>query len=123
MAQQLVKNAADPRQRNYAERVQKERRERFLAALRETLHTVDGRIVIWELIARAGVYHSIWDPSARIHYNEGRRVTGLELLQDAIEADSGLYELMEREARARQRAQDRETAAMHTPRAEERTDD
>jgi hypothetical protein len=119
MARSLQRNASDPKQVRYAERKQRQREARFLAALREVLRTPAGRIVGWELLARAGVFRSVWDPSAKIHYNAGRQDYGHELLASMLEADEEAYQLMEREMRAYLRNEQQEAAAVQTPRADE----
>jgi hypothetical protein len=121
MARAFQRNAADPEQIRYAERKVKQAEDRFLDALRSVLATSAGRIVAWELLTRAGIYASIWDPSARIHYNAGRQDFGHELLAAFVRADENLYQLMEREQRAYQRGQDREVAAVQTRAASEET--
>jgi hypothetical protein len=113
----LVRNVADPQQVAYGKRKEKEREARSLDALRAVLRTPAGRIVVWDLLTRAGIFRSIWDPSAKVHYNAGRQDFGHELLASCLEADAEAYQLMEREMRAWQRGQDRETAAVQTPRA------
>jgi hypothetical protein len=115
----LQRNAANEKQVRYADRKTTEREARFHDSLAAVLETREGRIVIWELLTRAGIYRSIWDPSARIHYNAGRQDYGHELLEAAIEAHEDGYLLMEREQRAWARADDKEAAAVQTPAAED----
>lgn len=119
----LVRNAGDRDQVRRAERMARRRGARFTDALRGVLATPAGRIVAWELLHRARVYESIWDPSSKIHYNAGRQDFGHELLALIVEADGTLYLEMEREARAYQQAEDRETDAAHTPRAAQEGED
>lgn len=120
MSRSLQGNAADPRQVRYAERKVRERDARFLDALQVILRTPAGRIVCWDLLTRAGIFRSIWENSARIHYNAGRQDFGHELLASLVEADEGLYQVMEKEARVYQRGEDRETEAAQTPSSTER---
>src|SRR3954471_4533470 len=101
----LTGNAADRKKVERADRVQRRRESRFTDALRAVLATPTGRIVAWELLRRARVYESIWDPSSKIHYNAGRQDFGHELLAVIVEADGTLYLEMEREARAYQQAE------------------
>lgn len=116
----LVKNAADPQQVRRAAQVERDRGEQFTGNLKAVLETPAGRFVIWELLARAGIYRCEFEGSAKVHFNEGRRNFGLEsILAPVIEASEELYALMEREARQRQRLADRTTDAAQTPRAEE----
>lgn len=115
----LVRNAADPAQVKRAERKERDRVERFRTNLTAVMATEAGRQVLWELLTRAGIYQSIWDPSSKIHYNAGRQDFGHEMLAALLDADEDLYQLMEREMRAWQRVEDRGTDAAHTSRAEQ----
>jgi len=115
----LVRNAADPRQVRFAQRKEREAAELERAALQAVMKTPEGRLVMWSLLERAGIFRSVWHPSAAIHYNSGRQDFGHELMAQLVDLDEDLYQLMEREARARTRARNRETDAAHTPRAEQ----
>lgn len=110
----LTGNAADPRQVRHAERKVEAREDEFLEALEQVLKTPGGRLVWWGLLERAGVYRSVWDASARIHYNAGRQDFGHELLGLAIDANEQGYLLMEAEARKRARDEAAETAGVQT---------
>jgi hypothetical protein len=112
VSRDLVRNAADPQQVRHAARKQREQEERFQASLRRVLAAPEGRVVLWSLLERAGIFRSIWDPSAKIHYNAGRQDFGHEILALCLEADEELYQLMERDARAFAKRTDRETAAI-----------
>lgn len=113
-----VRNAGDRRQVQDAERRLRRRRGRWLAALRAVLATPEGRLVFGErdhgLLAKAGVYRSIWAPNAQIHYNAGRQDYGHELMAELLRADERAYLLMEQEARAIAAGDERETEAAHT---------
>jgi len=116
----LQRNAADPRQVRYAERKSREVEARFFDALKDVLGTASGRFVCWVLLERAGIYRSIWDPSAKIHYNAGRQDFGHELLAALLAADEEGYQRMEREMRQYLKSQQREATANQTPSAEEK---
>lgn len=118
-----VRNAADPDQVKRARRKEQHRDELLAAALKQVLSTPAGRIVCWELLARAGVYQSVWRPTVEVHYLAGRQDYGHELLGLLIAADEDLYQVMEREARARAKRDDAETDAAHTPRAGQQGED
>lgn len=107
----LVRNAADPKQVKRAERKAREAREKYLLALQTVLQTYEGRRVFWELLSTAGVFRSIWHPSAEIHYNAGRQDFGHELMADCIEADEVSFAQMQQDARDRTRQENRETDA------------
>lgn len=113
----LARNAADPRQVRFFERLDRRREERFSVALATILNTVEGRTVIAGLIRRAGVNKSIWHPSAEIHYNAGKQDYGHELMADVIRVSEDAWQLMEREQWAWTKQVEREIAASLTPRA------
>lgn len=115
----LVKNAADPKQVKFAEQFEKRRDERFRAAISAVMGTPDGRVVLAQLIRRAGVYKSIWHPSSEIHYNAGRQDYGHELMADLVAIDEDLYQLMEREDWAWAKQQQATINAAHTRRTSE----
>lgn len=108
----LQRNAADPTQVKFAERKARQQEELFGAGLRQVLDTEAGRVVLWGLLERAGIYRSIWDPSAKIHYNAGRQDFGHELLALIVEASPENYLQMEAEARRRAAFTAREAAAV-----------
>jgi hypothetical protein len=118
----FVRNAADPEQVKRASERERRREHRFVDALRVVMQAPSGRIVMWELIGRAKVHESIWDQSARIHYNAGRQDYGHELMAALVSADEDLYLLMEREMRAWQRGENATTDATHAARADEQGD-
>jgi hypothetical protein len=120
MARPLQRNAADPGQVRYAERKARQREERFQASLRTVLNSLEGRVVFWELLARAGVYRSVFDLSgSKTYYNAGRQDFGHELLALLTDADERAYLLMEQEAREFLRRRDAETAAMQAAQEDE----
>lgn len=109
-----MRNAADPKQVGRASQRVRDSEAAFLGNLRAVMDTPHGRAVMWELVSRAGVYRSIWHPNVEIHYAAGQQDYGHKLLADLVAADETLYELMEREARARLRRDDATTDATHT---------
>lgn len=94
-----VRNAADAQQVGNAARREKDKAARAKQALLEVMETPAGRIVLWDLLERAGVFKSIWHPSAQIHYNAGRQDFGHEMMAMFAEASDDNFELMQREAR------------------------
>jgi hypothetical protein len=106
----LQTNAADPRQRKYADRVTKHDDAQLLAYVKAVLATEAGRAVLWHLMyeARTALAHatedlpqltaSVWDNSAVIHYHSGRQDMGL-LIQGLIRrAEPDALGLMLKEA-------------------------
>lgn len=57
------------------------------------------RRFVWGYIHKCGVYRMSWDPSARIHFNEGMRWIGLELVQEINEANPEVESVMRKEAK------------------------
>jgi hypothetical protein len=109
-----VRNAADAGQVNRARSRDRDKAREFAANLRAVMALPYGRAVMWELISRAGVFRSVWSPNSEIHYKAGRQDYGHELLAELVSVDEELYQLMEREARARVRRDARATEASHT---------
>ena len=109
-------NAADPKQVRNAERRTRRRDRDFLDSLEIVLASPHGRLVMWELLARAGVYRSVWDQSgSKTYYNAGRQDYGHELLTLLLEASPALYIEMETEARRREARERSEVEAAATP--------
>ncbi len=114
-----VRNAADPEQVRRAGRKMQRREDRVRATVRSVLGSDAGRAFCWELLERAGVFRSVFDPEpTRMSHNAGRQDFGHELIALLTSADEAGYLLMEREARERKRRDDRETDAAHTPPAD-----
>lgn len=82
-----VKNAADEGQvRKAAERA-KSMREKELNDIAALLQTDYGRRFIWRLLGHCKVFGSVWESSAKIHYNSGVQDVGHFLLAEVTEAD------------------------------------
>jgi hypothetical protein len=95
----LVGNAGDRQQIRKAKKEERERRVHELHDLRTVLATVSGRRVLWRLLDHCGVFRSIWHPSALIHFNEGKRDTGLWLMGEIAAADESAFLRMMAEGR------------------------
>jgi len=119
----LVRNGSDPDQVNRARRKTREAERQRLGAIAEVMKAPAGRRVMWDLLCKARVFESIWNPSAAIHYNAGRQDFGHELMADLLEADETLYELMEREARTRAKREQGQNDAAATAAATGGQDD
>lgn len=57
------------------------------------------RSFVWRYILKCGVYRLSWDPSARIHFNEGMRWIGLELVDEINEVSLEVEAQMRKEAK------------------------
>jgi hypothetical protein len=65
--------------------------ENRLNRWRRVFGTEDGLLVLNELLDRTGAMDSIYETSAKIHYNSGRQDLGLEILADVMLADRQIY--------------------------------
>lgn len=75
-----------------AKEKRRELKEReYLAALGRLLETPDGRVVWLGILDQASVFRSIWDPSAKIHYNAGQQDFGQALMGHALAANEQAY--------------------------------
>lgn len=95
----LVKNAADETQVKEAANKEKRGRERDLEDLSFLLSDVRGRRAMWRILSYCGTFKSIWEPSAKIHYNSGQQDVGHFMLKDLMEASEAGYLLMASEAK------------------------
>jgi hypothetical protein len=107
-------NVADEKQVRTSGRREKRVEEERQGWYRTVLSTYEGRAALWDQICQAGVFESVWSPSALIHYNAGRQDHGHKLMALLVQVDEAGYLLMEREARQRARRTDREVEATLT---------
>lgn len=68
------------------------------ARMRKVLAERDGRYLLWWILEQCGVYRSIWESSARIHYNAGQQDVGHRLMAEIIKTDRNAYLIMQSEA-------------------------
>lgn len=126
MPQPEVTQANDRHQIRAAKTRLASRERRFMDALRAVLNTPQGRLIFGErelgLLARAGVYKSIWARDASIHYNAGKQDFGHELLALLTQADEMSYLRMEAEMRALAKRDSGETEAAHLPSTDDEKD-
>jgi len=72
--------------------------------LRQILSTVGGRLVVWNVLTKCGIYATSYQGKVKdTLWREGRRSIGLELMQDIAAADPAAYALMRDEATAREK--------------------
>lgn len=98
----LVKNAADADQVKRANEKQENSRDRELADLREVLSSVSGRRFIWRMLERCKVFGTVWDGSAKIHYNSGQQDIGHWVMAEIGTADEDSLFVMMKEAKQRE---------------------
>lgn len=93
----FVKNAADKKQVETAEakerRLIQDRRNDMLSILA----TPQGRRFLWRLLAKCNAFSSIYETSAKIHYNSGKQDVAFELLREIDDADPEMFFKMRNE--------------------------
>ncbi len=94
----LVGNAADPKQVKSAGHKERLRENEQKKDLQEVLSTVEGRRFLWAQLGKCKVYESIWESSAKIHYNAGKQDLGHQLMKDILEASPEAYLQMQKES-------------------------
>ena len=92
------RNAADPKQIERAKRQQEKALQQRKDDLFFIMGDPKGRRFVWDQLSYAGIYTDGWDPSARIHFNSGRRNVGLRLFLEIHQVCPDLYLLMSKEA-------------------------
>lgn len=91
----LVKNAASEKQVRKAKSEEKRLRSEYIDDLEYILKTPQGRNVVWKILEDCSVFGSIWEPSAKIHYNAGKQDFGHNLLASVVEAgEKYLFQMM-----------------------------
>ena len=98
----LVTNAANEEQQKEASTKIKLTRESEMNDLRFILSSQQGRRFAWRFLGHCRVFASVWEPSAKIHYNAGRQDVGHFLQSEIVEADPDMYLKMMIEAKGNQ---------------------
>ncbi len=93
----LVKNASDKDQLKAAEQKLKLREKLEIDDLQFILSSVQGRRVMWRFLIQCKVFETIWESSAKIHYNSGRQDVGHFIMSEIIRANEDAYLLMMKE--------------------------
>lgn len=91
----LVKNAADKKQVDSAAKKEQSKRDQEVNDLKFILETVQGRRVFWRFLEHCRVFGSVWEPSAKIHFNSGKQDVGHFIMAEITDADEKyLFEMM-----------------------------
>lgn len=93
----LVTNAGSEKQIKNAELKEKLNVDQEALDLASMLATPAGRRFLWRLLTKTRVYESIWDNSARIHYNAGQQDLGHWLQAEIVRSSEELYFMMLKE--------------------------
>lgn len=105
-------NAANPKIVRAMRRQEKKREEARRAAIREVMATPVGRMFVWDLLERSGIFKSVMALDATIYYNAGRQDFGKEIMAVLLEVGDDQFEVMQREARERTKRDERERDAL-----------
>lgn len=87
----LVKNAANKKQVERAELKEDQLRMQELNDIRFICSHTQGRRLLWRLLSHCKTFESIWENSARIHYNAGKQDVGHFVMSEIVEANPDLY--------------------------------
>ena len=99
----LVKNAADEAQVKSAREKEKLGRDLELDDLRIVLQTDAGRRLLWRFLEKAKVFSTVWENSAKIHYNSGQQDFGHFIMSEIVEADQMALLKMMSESKEREK--------------------
>ena len=91
-------NSADQSQVKEAERKNRDKRKQQVLDLKEILSTEAGKRFMWRLVGKSNVFSSVWENSAKIHYNAGQQDFGHFLMSEWMEADSESFIQMMKKA-------------------------
>ena len=76
----------------------REIRDVELNDIRTVLGTISGRRLLWRLLEHCKTFNSVWEPSAKIHYNSGMQDIGHFIMSEIVESDSSLLFKMMKES-------------------------
>lgn len=95
MNKPLVTDAADKKQIKNAEQKEKLSRDQELSDLAIVGATKEGRRFLWRLLEKCKVFESVWENSARIHFNAGQQDLGHFVMSEITECDQKiLFQMM-----------------------------
>jgi hypothetical protein len=98
----VVRNAADESQVRQGKNRELRLREQEIADLRYVLAEKEGRRFLWRLMSRCKAFGSVWEPSAKIHYNAGQQDIGHYVMAEIMAADEQAFLTMMRESKGEQ---------------------
>jgi hypothetical protein len=102
MEKAAVTNAADRTQVERAgKRVENERLQE-LNDIRTVLSTASGRRLLWRFMERCKTFSTVWEPSAKIHYNAGQQDVGHFIMAEIMEADANVFSKMMKEHKGKE---------------------
>jgi hypothetical protein len=97
-------NAADEQSLAESAKREKNQRSQELDDLQKILTMPEGRRVIWRFLEHTNAFASIWENSARIHYNAGRQDVGHFIIAEVEAAAQDALFVMMKEAKDRKKS-------------------
>ena len=86
-----TRNAANPQ----TLKEQEAERKLELSDIRKALEFVEVRRFVWRIMTQCRTFESVWEPSAKIHYNSGQQDVGHFIMAEIAQADQNLlFKLM-----------------------------
>lgn len=82
-----VDNAADEEQVKASKKKERRKDEQDIEDVRSILRMEAGRRLFWRYMAKCNVFSSLRGPLPDIHFQEGYRQVGLDIMNDIINAD------------------------------------
>lgn len=73
-----------------------------IAELKKLLEQKSMRDFLWRFLEKCGTFHSIWEQSAKIHFNAGQQDLGHFLMAEITEANDEAFFQMMRENKEKQ---------------------
>lgn len=120
----VTQNAADPRQRKFAERLEANREKRWLDSMAAVMGHAEGRAFVWSFLRKCRVFESVFDPHGSIQsYKIGRQDVGHELMAEVLRLGPAPYLQMEKEGRAAEASEQTAIDASHTPNSDATQDE
>ena len=90
----VVTNAADPAQLKEAAEREAAKEQQSRLAMAAIMQLPEGRLVLWETLTFCRAFASVWDGSARIHYNSGQQDVGHYLMAKMADANPKAFAQM-----------------------------
>jgi len=94
-----MKNAANKKEVEQANREEKFSHKQQMADIRLILETEQGRRFIWKYLSKCGVFRSSFTGNSNTFFREGERNIGLQLMEEVMAADADAYIKMAKENR------------------------
>jgi len=92
-------NAAEKKKVEEQKRRANEERRKELNDIKTVVSSVSGRRLLWRVMEKCNTFSSIWEPSAKIHYNSGQQDIGHFILAEITNADENLLFKMMKESK------------------------